>query len=166
MRTSSGDYEVLYYDVANKEPHVHLHAADKEWASNSVKVGDDRSGIKPAGEDGTHVNDVCGSADKTLLFSSDDFSLVNVFRFPNPSINESRSFCGHSEHVTRVTASQDGKTVFTVGGNDKALIQWRLTKGEQHPVKEVIEEIKEPASEEVKPDQVVDEVVTPIATEV
>ena len=102
IRTSSGDYEILYYDVANKEPHVHLHAHDKEWASNSVKVGDDRSGIKPSSEDGTHVNDVCGSVDGSLMFSSDDFSLVNVFRFPNPSVDDSRSFCGHSEHVTRV----------------------------------------------------------------
>ena len=92
-----------------------------------------------------------------MLFSSDDFSLVNVFRFPGPSVNESRSFCGHSEHVTRVQASQDGKTVFTVGGNDKALIQWRLTKGEHLPVKEIIEEIKT-SEPEVKPVEVVAEV--------
>lgn len=101
---------------------MHGNPDCKTWFTNTVKCGDDRKGVKPSGEDGTHVNDLSGSPDGTLLITSDDFSLVNVFRFPNPQIDNSRSFCGHSEHVARVQFSADGKTVFTVGGNDKALI--------------------------------------------
>lgn len=45
IRTSSGDYEVLYFDVQNKEPNVHGNPECKDWASNTVKYGDDRKGI-------------------------------------------------------------------------------------------------------------------------
>lgn len=57
-----------------------------------------------------------------MLFTGDDFGLVNIFKLPNPNVSESRSFCGHSEHVTRVQVSNDGQRVFTVGGEDKCLI--------------------------------------------
>lgn len=145
IRTSSGDYEVLYYNVAEKQPNPHGSETtkDKEWASNTVKYGKDREDIKPSSEDRTHVNDVCGTRDHTLLMSSDDFSLVNVFHFPNPTVNDSRSYCGHSEHVCRIQMTQDQKRVFTIGGQDKALIQWKIVRGEvpSVPVK-VIEESK------------------------
>lgn len=74
LRTVSGDYEELYYDVAAKEP-LQRHS-ETDWASSTAIVSD-RKTLKPAGEDKTHVNDVGGSDD--LKFTGDDYSLVNVY---------------------------------------------------------------------------------------
>lgn len=96
LRTASGDYEELYYDVVGKAPL--MHASQKDWASSTAIVSD-RKTLKPASEDKTHVNDVCGSGN--LKFTGDDFSLVNVYSMSNPSVQHSRSYGGHSEHVTK-----------------------------------------------------------------
>lgn len=128
LRTSSGDYEVLYFSVENKGGDVHgsEHVKDKLWASNTVKYGADRQGVQPTTEDRTHVKDVVASRDNTVMLTGDDFGLVNVFNFPEPSIEASRSYSAHSEHVVRVAFSKDYQRVFTIGGADKALIQWKV----------------------------------------
>jgi WD40 repeat protein len=77
------------------------------------------------------VNDVDGSSNGTLLLSADDFGLVNVFNMPNPSIDASRSYCGHSEHVVRARFSKDSEHVFSIGGQDKALMQWKVKSLQQ-----------------------------------
>ena len=67
------------------------------------------------------------SPDGVLLLTGDDYGLVNVFNYPvehTPSI--SRSYSAHSEHVVRIEFSKDGKRLFSLGGQDKTLIQWRI----------------------------------------
>jgi WD40 repeat protein len=59
---------------------------------------------------------VVGSSDGGVLLTGDDFGLVNVFSFPNPEIDHSRSYSAHSEHVTRVAFSKDNQFVFSIGG--------------------------------------------------
>jgi WD40 repeat protein len=126
IRTSSGDYEVLYFDLESKQGDTHGNQTAKDfiWASNTIKYGDDRHGLQPPSEDKTHINDVNGSGE--IVLTGDDFGLVNVFNFPNPSIATSRSYSAHSEHVVRVALSKDNKSAFSIGGEDKALIQWKV----------------------------------------
>lgn len=109
IRTSSGDYETLYFDVANKEGDSHgsTTAKDKDWASNTILYGEDRHGCKPSSEDNTHLNSIVSNKINTLMLTGDDFGLVNVFNFPEPSTEASRSFAGHSEHVPRLVMSKD-----------------------------------------------------------
>lgn len=63
LRSSSGDHEVLYFDVSTKLPDVHgsQTVVDKVWASNTVKHSADREGLKPHDADKTHVKDVLGA---------------------------------------------------------------------------------------------------------
>ena len=86
--------------------------------------------ITPSGEDKTHVNDTELNRDRTILYSSDDFGLINAFHWPNPSIKDARSWCGHSEHVSRLAMTPDGSRIFSIGGEDKTLIQWKVKAGE------------------------------------
>lgn len=73
--------------------------------------------MHPKGEDGTHINQTQMSADKTLVFSVDDFGLVNVYNYPAlDNSHQARSYCGHSEHVLRVQPTQDSTRFFTIGG--------------------------------------------------
>ena len=118
VRISTGDYEVLYFDVANKQflTNGSETAADKTYATNTIKNGADRKGLQPSGEDRTHINDCASSKDGTTMLTGDDFGLVNVFNWPEPSCKASRSYAAHSEHVARVAISNDNSRVFSVGG--------------------------------------------------
>ena len=78
--------------------------------------GPDRTGLKPKGEDGSHLNTVVGTSDNKILITGDDFGLVNVFNCPNPSCDNAHSYAGHSEHVKRVAISKDGQNLFSMGG--------------------------------------------------
>jgi len=77
--------------------------------------------------DGTHINDVAMSTNGELLFTADDYGLVNVYKYPVENTSSaSRSFSAHSEHVVRIQLSKDGTRLFSIGGQDKTLIQWRI----------------------------------------
>lgn len=129
IRSTSGDRVIHYFDVAERkeDPRGTAHAHGETWATQTLKLGADRAGIKPPGEDGTHINNVAMSPDGAQLVTADDFGLVNVFNYPveHPS-SAARSYSGHSEHVVRVEFSRDGKRLFSVGGQDKTLVQWRI----------------------------------------
>lgn len=87
VRISTGDYEVLYFDVANKEflTNGSETAGSKTYATNTIKNGADRKGLQPSGEDRTHINDCVCSKDGTTMLTGDDFGLVNVFNWPEPN---------------------------------------------------------------------------------
>jgi WD40 repeat protein len=128
IRSVCGAYEKLYYNVPNKEYDSSgiSNTKDMEWHSYSAKVGWDVEGIYPSGEDGSHINGVDASKDKTLIATADDFGLVNIYRYPVVSQkHKARSYCGHSEHVVRAIFTPDADRLFTIGGYDKAVIQWK-----------------------------------------
>lgn len=124
IRKSTGDYETLFFDVANNQvdPHGSETYADKIWASNSVKMSPDRRSLNPKGEDGTHINDNNQTTNGCQMITGDDFGLVNVFNWPNPNCDQARSFAGHSEHVIRVLPSKNGQRLYSIGGQDKTII--------------------------------------------
>lgn len=121
IRSGSGDYEKLYFNITDKvhDPAGAQNTKDLEWATKTVKLGWNVNGVHPAGEDGTHINSVCTNAPKTLLASCDDFGLVNIYRFPVlNNDHQARSYAGHSEHVTRAAFSEDGTKLYSIGGRD------------------------------------------------
>jgi echinoderm microtubule-associated protein-like 1/2 len=103
-----------------------------EWDTHSVKLGWSVEGIYPIGQDGTHINSVAQCKTLGLLATADDFGLVNIYRDPVRSIDhQSRSYRGHSEHVTKVAFAKDGEYLFTVGGMDQTVIQWKKLPDDQ-----------------------------------
>ena len=128
VRTISGDYEKLYFNIADKTQDASglSNTKDLQWATTTVKLGWNVQGVHPSGEDGTHVNQVQISPDNQLIVSCDAWGLINVFR--NPAVDNShaaKSYTGHSEHVVRAAFTPDSQRMFTIGGQDKALIQWK-----------------------------------------
>lgn len=96
---------------------------ETEWASHCVQFGKDRTGIKPDNCDKTHIKWCTLSPDHQNLITACEFSLVNVFDYPVTDTQPtSRSYAGHSQFVLRAEFSSDGKRLFTVGGEDKAII--------------------------------------------
>merc|ERR1712060_97854 len=128
IRTTCGAYEKLYFNIADKthDSAGLTNTKDMPWATNTCKLGWDVQGVHPSGEDGTHVNQVMASPDRSMLISTDDWGLVNIFSYPVlDNTHEANSYTGHSEHVVRSAWTPDGNRFFTIGGQDKALIQWK-----------------------------------------
>lgn len=84
IRSTAGDYVTRYFDVVERkdDPQGHTHTKDTTWPSSTLKLGADRVGVKPSGEDGTHINCVAVSPDGGHIVTADDFGLVNVFNYP------------------------------------------------------------------------------------
>lgn len=100
-----------------------------EWATHHIKIGKDRDGCRPAYVDKTHINDFSLSPCGKYIISADDFGLVNIFNYPVPEDAKgkgARSYIGHSEHVVRARWGKDGKSFYSIGGEDKAVIKWRM----------------------------------------
>ena len=128
IRTVCGAYEKLYFNIAEKSHDSAglSNTKDTQWATTTCKLGWSVNGVHPSGEDGTHVNQVMASPDQSLLVSCDDWGLVNVWNFPVvDNTHTPNSYSGHSEHVVRAAFTPDSQTMFTIGGQDKALIQWK-----------------------------------------
>lgn len=70
------------------------------------------------------MNSVYGSHDKMFLATGDDFGLVNIFN--DPCIKaKPRSYRGHSEHVVRVLFGANDACLYSIGGYDQTLMQWK-----------------------------------------
>jgi WD domain, G-beta repeat len=62
----------------------------------------------------------------TYIVTADDFSLVKLFNGPVVADDAPyRAYRGHASHVTCVRFSADDRLLFSVGGHDRAVFQWR-----------------------------------------
>lgn len=126
IRSNCGAYELLFFTVpdCNQDPSGRSNTKGTEWATKTVKFAWDVQGIYPSGTDGTHINSVCASFDRQLLATGDDYGLVCLFR--DPCIKgRPRSYRGHSEHVVRVLFGAGDSYLYSVGGYDQTLMQWK-----------------------------------------
>jgi hypothetical protein len=76
--------------------------------------------------DGTHVNGTARSPDGKLLLTATDYGEVNLFRNPCRMGSRPKIFVGHSEHVVRAKFDPGQKNVYSIGGQDKAVIHWKV----------------------------------------
>jgi len=130
IQSVSGDYELLFWDcVTGKQIKSATEMRDIKWNTTNCTLGWSVQGIWPPDADGTDVNSV--SASGSLLVSGDDFRRVKLFKYPCPKAqSKCKEYKGHSEFVVNVRFSADGKHCYSVGGKDKAIIQWALKKNE------------------------------------
>jgi WD40 repeat protein len=127
IRSVCGAHELLFFRVpdCNQDPNGASNTVSTEWATSSAKFGWLVDGVFPSGTDGTHVNNVAFSKDSTLIVVADDYGLVNVFRNPCRVGHKPVSFRGHSEHVVRVAFNSNDTYLFSIGGYDQTLMQWK-----------------------------------------
>lgn len=129
LRSNCGAYELLFWTVA-EDGSIEQDASGRSntkaqmWASKTVKFFWDVDGIYPKGTDGTHINRVAGNEAGDLIITGDDWCNVRVFRDPVRKGHKCRTYRGHSEFVTNCIFK--GDRIFTVGGYDQTLMQWKL----------------------------------------
>ena len=118
---------MLFFNANNFQQDTYGASNTKStaWFTNSAKLGWSVEGIFPPNTDGSHINHVDFSKDGTLIATGDDYGLVNVFRNPCRKGHKPISLRGHSEHVVRVGFNSDDSYLFSVGGYDQTLMQWK-----------------------------------------
>ncbi|XP_069008372.1 echinoderm microtubule-associated protein-like 1 isoform X4 [Embiotoca jacksoni] len=126
--SNSGDYEILYWIPSVCKQVVSVETTrDIEWATCTCPLGFQVFGLWPDGSDGTDINAVCRSCDKSLLVTGDDFGKVHLFAYPCSQFRApSHVYGGHSSHVTNVTFLHDDNYLVSTGGKDMSVMQWRI----------------------------------------
>lgn len=136
LQSNCGAGELLFWDVqrAKREPHS-SRLRDVDWDSWTCVLGWPVRGIWAPGTDITDVNAVDRDAAHNLLVTGDDFSSVNLYRYPAFAQRaKHKSFVGHSSFVTNVrflqpkAQSRDELCVVSAGGADNCIFQWRVVK--------------------------------------
>ena len=112
-------------DTCQQDTNGASNTKDTQWATNNAKFGWLVDGIFPAGTDGSHVNYVDFSHDGQVIATGDDYGLVNLFRNPARKGAKPISLRGHSEHVVRVSFGLGDRYLFSIGGYDQTLMQWK-----------------------------------------
>lgn len=110
-------------ETNTQDPSGRSNTKEVEWVSDTVKFGWHVQGIYPKATDGTHINSVNRSVDGSLLVTGDDWCLMRIFNNPCLTGHRPRSYRGHSEFVTNAVFA--GNKIFTVGGYDQTLMQWK-----------------------------------------
>jgi len=144
VRTNDLSEEILRYKVPeNKESKKCTQVTklrdvrDIDWQSNTCVREWATEGIWPQGAASDDINSVCTSADNKLIVSADDHGHINLFNYPCTTAGASCiTGYGHSSHVMNVRFSHrrgekvktEDTKIYSVGGNDRSLFQWKLTK--------------------------------------
>lgn len=130
LHTTSGDYELLFWSLAEdaQVPSGASTYQDEKWHTWTVPLGWPVMGVFGTLVDYTHVNSASRSHCGGLVAVGNDWGLVELYKFPNAEGAKCSAFSGHSEHVTRVYWGAEDKSLFSVGGYDQTLMQWRTGK--------------------------------------
>jgi WD40 repeat protein len=105
IRSNSGAAELLFWDVKLKKENRSgaSQTIGDTWATQSNKYGWSVNGIFPPSCDGSHINTVAQCNELGLIATGDDYGNINIYRDPVvDNLHKSRSFFGHSEHVTKI----------------------------------------------------------------
>ncbi|GAB0201996.1 echinoderm microtubule-associated protein-like 3 [Grus japonensis] len=136
VMSNSGDYEILYWDVAGgcKLLRNRFESRDREWASYTCVLGFHVFGVWPDGSDGTDINSLCRSHHERVVAVADDFCKVHLFQYPcaRPKA-PSHVYGGHGSHVTNVRFTHDDGHLVSLGGKDTSVFQWRVLGGPLPP---------------------------------
>uniref|UniRef100_A0A667XW27 EMAP like 3 n=1 Tax=Myripristis murdjan TaxID=586833 RepID=A0A667XW27_9TELE len=132
IMSNSGDYEILYWDVAAgcKLLRNRFESKDREWASYTCVLGFHVMGVWLEGSDGTDINALCRSHSERVVAVADDFCKVHLFQYPCPKPKApSHKYEGHGSHVTNVCFTHSDSHLLSMGGKDTCILQWRVTGG-------------------------------------
>uniref|UniRef100_A0A670JN19 EMAP like 3 n=1 Tax=Podarcis muralis TaxID=64176 RepID=A0A670JN19_PODMU len=132
IMSNSGDYEILYWDVAGgcKLLRNRFENKDREWASYTCVLGFHVFGVWPDGSDGTDINALCRSHNERVVAVADDFCKVHLFQYPCAKPKApSHVYGGHGSHVTNVRFTHNDGHLISMGGKDTSIFQWRVVGG-------------------------------------
>jgi hypothetical protein len=130
LQSNCGAYELLYWDVlAGKQltGNSGLALGDTRWKSQTCVLGFGLMGIWAPNTDGTDVNAVDVTRDRSLVLTADDFGLVKLFNYPCVVKQAPyKVYPGHASHVSNCRFMGYDSMAATVGGADRSVFLWTV----------------------------------------
>jgi echinoderm microtubule-associated protein-like 6 len=134
IRTNDNAYELLFYNVSGKShmPGGASATNNEPWNTASCVLTWATQGIWEGNQDGSDINHCDRSRqpivdDMQLIATANDSGQVNVFRYPCSKEGAKAVVgTGHSSHVTKVRFTRTCQSLISTGGNDTAVMQWRI----------------------------------------
>lgn len=125
--SNSGDYESLTWNALTCKQITQVQQLrELSFITNTCVLSLNTVGIWNGSYDGTDINASACSSSKTLCCYVDDLGKVNLVNYPCISKAEKNGYKGHSSHVTNVVFIDNDKRVITTGGNDMAILQFKV----------------------------------------
>jgi microtubule-associated protein-like 6 len=137
IQSNSGNGELMFWDChTGQQVTTVTEMRDVRWATFKCILGWPVQGLWPSGVDTAYVNCVDRSSDGEYVVSGDDRSMVKLFKYPSPREGaQFRAYRGHADDVMSVRFSNDDNYVFSVGGADKAILQFQLIRQKRSHLK-------------------------------
>ena len=130
LQSNCGSYEIMYWSADNGRQirsSVDTVESDTEWATWTCILGFPVMGIWPDSSTGDDVNSVDRSRDGAFIVTGDDFGEVKLFNYPCVVDDApNRAYKGHSSHVQKVRLCARDFHAISVGGEDRAILQWKI----------------------------------------
>eukprot|EP00163_Fabomonas_tropica_P029151 TRINITY_DN615_c0_g1_i1.p1 TRINITY_DN615_c0_g1~~TRINITY_DN615_c0_g1_i1.p1 ORF type:complete len:1806 (-),score=610.31 TRINITY_DN615_c0_g1_i1:143-5560(-) len=128
IMSNSGAYEQLFWEARTGKRLTDRSLKTRlDWHTWTCTEGGPVQGVVPVGADGTDVNAACRSHSRKVLATADDFGTVKMFQFPaSQQQAPNQKYTGHSAHVTSVRFTYDDKYLFSTGGGDNSVLQWKV----------------------------------------
>jgi hypothetical protein len=136
--TDSRDLEFLFWNSQTGQRLTRV-PSDTAFTNWSCVLGWPVKAIWQPGMDGTDINAVAISGGdgnssgggRRLVATADDGGNVSLFRYPVLAPGaKCTQYSGHSSHVTNVRFSIDDRYLFSTGGLDLCMFQWRVQRAE------------------------------------
>eukprot|EP01035_Chromulina_nebulosa_P022017 gene22017-28501_t len=133
MQTTGGSStELLFWDIkSGQQIKSATQMRDVKWATNRCSLGWPVQGIHQNSSSGTSRQVTCvdRSSDFKFVVSGYDSHRLKLFRFPCPREGfKFKDYKGHADDVSNVQFSFDDNYVFSVGRQDKAILQFELVR--------------------------------------
>jgi WD40 repeat protein len=105
---------------------------NESWATWTCASGWPVQGIWPPGADGLDISTVDRCADSSVVAVGDDYGRIKLYNWPaTTSEPPCHTYHGHGSYVANLQFSNwlddDERYLFSVGGSNKCLMQWKLT---------------------------------------
>uniref|UniRef100_A0A8C1ZCM6 EMAP like 3 n=1 Tax=Cyprinus carpio TaxID=7962 RepID=A0A8C1ZCM6_CYPCA len=119
IMSNSGDYEILYWDVASgcKLLRNRFESKDREWASYTCVLGFHVMGEREKKK--VMILGISGSRKGSSTMMEAGFLLICSFFY-------FYKYEGHGSHVTNVRFTHNDSHLLSMGGKDTCILQWRV----------------------------------------
>eukprot|EP00761_Pharyngomonas_kirbyi_P012382 gb/GECH01012409.1/.p1 GENE.gb/GECH01012409.1/~~gb/GECH01012409.1/.p1 ORF type:complete len:639 (+),score=155.43 gb/GECH01012409.1/:1-1917(+) len=132
LQSTSGAYELLYWDTESKEQIVESEEMKNvDWATRTCVLGWGVRGMWTPDMDGTDINACCVNYELELLAAMDDLGNVRLLNYPTLTEEAPcEKYIGHCSHVTNGVFTPDNQHLISAGGRDLTLFQWSIVDPE------------------------------------
>ena len=153
MRSNWTNDEVTYWDVFKEEKIKKIkEIKDLDWDSHNCKFTWETKAVFPHGYGPDYINCTCVDKDEEIIVTGDDDAFLRIhamwclkansaemsvewtdyLKSKDPPWKGNKHFIdkyrAHAGYIGRICFDHKGEYLFSLGGNDKALIQWKSTR--------------------------------------